>query len=100
MDSHWARAQRLALWVACCDDVRRPCGPDEEDDQNEQEEKTLATEHKLSFDNAVNANIQNGVSFLKTAEPILSENFKQKKITIVGALYDLESGKVTFDPKN
>lgn len=68
--------------------------------QNEPEEKNLLNEDKLSYENAINANIQNGVNFLKTAEPILSENFKQKKITIVGALYDIESGKVTFQEKN
>ena len=64
--------------------------------QNEQEEKKLANEDKLSIDNAINANVQHGVAFLKTAEPILKEFYDKKKITIIGAVYDIETGKVTF----
>jgi carbonic anhydrase len=65
--------------------------------QNEQEEKDLVKNGKLSFDSAVNANVNHGVEFLKTSEPILKEFHDQKKITIIGAVYDLETGKVTFD---
>ncbi len=68
--------------------------------QNEQEEKNLAKKGELSFDNAVNANVQHGVKFLKTAEPILKESHDQKKIMIIGAVYDIETGKVIFDTKN
>src|SRR6187402_231881 len=68
--------------------------------ESEKEENDLAKVDKLSIDNAVNANIQHGVDFLKTAEPILSESYNQKKITIVGAVYNIENGKVTFDIKN
>lgn len=68
--------------------------------ESEKEENDLANEHKLSLDNAVNANIQHGVKFLKTAEPILKESYDQKKITIIGALYNIETGKVTFDTLN
>ena len=64
--------------------------------QNEQEEKKLANEDKLSIDNAINANVQHGVAFLKTAEPILKEFHDKKKITIIGAVYDIETGKVIF----
>lgn len=65
--------------------------------EKEKEENALAKDDKLYFDNAVKANIQHGVEFLKTAEPILKESFDQKKITIIGAVYDIETGKVTFD---
>lgn len=68
--------------------------------QNEQEEKNLANEDKLSIDNAVNANIQHGVAFLKMAEPILKEFHDQKKVIIIGAVYDIETGKVVFDAEN
>jgi carbonic anhydrase len=64
--------------------------------ENEKEENDLAKEDKLSFDNAVNANIRHGVDFLRIAEPILKERFVQNKITIIGALYDIETGEVTF----
>lgn len=65
--------------------------------EREKEENDLVSEHKLSIDNAINANIQHGVDFLKTSGPILKESYDQKKITIIGALYNIETGKVTFD---
>jgi carbonic anhydrase len=65
--------------------------------ENENEEKKLLGEHKLLLDEAINANIEHGVSFLRTAEPILKESYDQNKIEIIGALYDIESGKVTFE---
>ena len=64
--------------------------------ESENEEKNLSSTDKLSVDKAIDANIAHGVAFLKTAEPILKERFDQNKITIIGALYDIESGKVTF----
>jgi carbonic anhydrase len=64
--------------------------------ENEQEEKNLSSHHELNLDKAIDANIAHGVTFLKTAEPILKEFYKAKKIEIIGALYDIETGKVTF----
>ncbi|PZX94542.1 carbonic anhydrase [Flavobacterium aquariorum] len=64
--------------------------------ESENEEKNLTSADKLSIDKAIDANIAHGVAFLRAAEPILKERFVQKKITIIGALYDIESGKVTF----
>lgn len=64
--------------------------------ESENEEKNLSITDKLSVDKAIDANIAHGVAFLKTAEPILKERFDQNKITIIGALYDIESGEVTF----
>jgi carbonic anhydrase len=65
--------------------------------ESENEEKNLTSTDKLSVDKAIDANIAHGVAFLRVAEPILKERFVQKKITIIGALYDIESGKVTFN---
>src|SRR6478609_1500980 len=48
--------------------------------EDEKEQKNLIYENKLSFDNAVKANIQHGVKFLKTAEPILNESYSKKEI--------------------
>ena len=64
--------------------------------ESENEEKNLLGVDKLSVNKAIDANIAHGVAFLKTAEPILKERFDHNKITIIGALYDIESGKVTF----
>lgn len=64
--------------------------------ESEQEEKNLASHHELNVDKAIDANIAHGVTFLKTAEPILKEFYDSKKIKIIGALYDIETGKVTF----
>lgn len=65
--------------------------------ESENEEKNLTSANNLSIDKAIDANIAHGVAFLKTAEPILIERFDQKKVKIIGALYDIESGKVTFE---
>src|SRR5688572_3762170 len=56
--------------------------------ESEKEEHDLAKVDKLSIDNAVTANIQHGVDFLKTAKPILKESYDKKEITIIGAVYD------------
>ena len=65
--------------------------------ERENEEKSLKVTHNLTVDKAIDANIAHGVTFLKTAKPILKERFDHNKITIIGALYDIESGKVTFE---
>jgi carbonic anhydrase len=64
--------------------------------EREKEEKNLANDHELNLDKAIDANIAHGVTFLKTAEPILKEFYDSKKVEIIGALYDIETGKVTF----
>lgn len=64
--------------------------------EREQEEKNLAIHHELNLDKAIDANITHGVSFLRTTEPILKEFYDSKKVKIIGALYDIETGKVTF----
>ncbi len=67
--------------------------------ESEQEEKDLASHHELNVDKAIDANIAHGVTFLKTSEPILKEFYEAKKVAIIGALYDIETGKVTFNKK-
>ena len=65
--------------------------------ESEQEEKNLASHHELNVDKAIDANIAHGVNFLRTAEPILKEFYDAKKVSVIGAIYDIETGKVTFD---
>ncbi len=64
--------------------------------ENEKEEKNLANHKELNVDKAIDANVEHGVLFLKNAEPILKEFYDTKKIEIVGAVYDIETGKVTY----
>lgn len=65
--------------------------------ENEKEEKDLATANDLSIDKAIDANVVHGVAFLKNSGPILKEYFDSKKIEIIGAVYDIETGKVVFE---
>ena len=44
--------------------------------------------------NVTRANVQRCVGRLQGLEPILSERFARKEIKIVGAVYDLATGKV------
>ncbi|HEY5797775.1 MAG TPA: carbonic anhydrase [Bosea sp. (in: a-proteobacteria)] len=43
---------------------------------------------------ATEANVRLNVERLKTAAPILAERFSQKKLAVVGGIYELASGKV------
>lgn len=49
-----------------------------------------------ALDNAIKANVAIGVERLKSLEPILAGPVKQGKVKVVGATYDLRSGKVTL----
>lgn len=64
--------------------------------ENEQEEKDLKNHHKLTIDNAINANVDHGVAFLNASQPIMKEFHESKKLEIIGAIYDVETGKVVF----
>jgi carbonic anhydrase len=46
------------------------------------------------LDNVIKANVERGVERLKGLEPILADAVKKRKVNIVGATYDLRSGKV------
>jgi carbonic anhydrase len=47
------------------------------------------------LDNAIKANVERGVERLKRLEPILAGPVKKGTLKVVGAVYDLHSGKVT-----
>jgi carbonic anhydrase len=47
------------------------------------------------LDNAIRANVQEGVRRLKTFDPVLAPELKQGRLKIVGALYELRTGAVT-----
>ena len=44
--------------------------------------------------NAIKQNVVLTIQKLQTAEPILSEAVNQKKLKVVGGVYDLKTGKV------
>ena len=51
------------------------------------------------LNNAVRQNVIEQVNELRDLEPILSKRFKDGEILIVGAVYDLHTGKVEFLPE-
>lgn len=59
-----------------------------------------AVENNGKCDNLVNCtviqNVKEVVSKLKNSEPVLSQKVKEGKVTIIGAYYHLEDGKVEF----
>lgn len=63
----------------------------------EQEQKDILDSLTSNPDLAVRANIQHGVTLLKNSTPILKSMYESKKVKIIGAYYDLDNGKVTFD---
>jgi carbonic anhydrase len=50
------------------------------------------------IDNAVRANVEMVVSQLRTSQPLLSSFVKAGKLRVVGAVYSLDTGKVTWLP--
>lgn len=63
---------------------------------SEEEEQAVFKEAGDIYNRAVKANVAHGVKQLKECDPILSNLYKDHKVEIVGALYDIESGKVEF----
>jgi carbonic anhydrase len=59
-------------------------------------EKARNNQSTPVLDNAIRENIKMQVEQLKGLEPILAKRVREGSITIVGALYDLESGLVEF----
>ena len=48
------------------------------------------------MDRAIEANVRAGVAKLNSLEPTLARYIETKRIKVVGAVYDLASGKVTL----
>lgn len=48
-----------------------------------------------ALDTAIKRNVERGVERLKSLPPILADAVKKGKVKVVGAVYDLRSGKVT-----
>ncbi|MCC8146049.1 MAG: carbonic anhydrase [Bacteroidales bacterium] len=61
----------------------------------EEEQEVLKSSHDVACD-AVRANVIHGVKQLRECDPVLKNLYKNGEIQIMGAVYDLESGKVDF----
>ncbi len=48
------------------------------------------------LNNAIRANVEDGVKRLRTLQPIVSAGVAKGKVKVVGGVYDLASGKVTL----
>lgn len=59
-------------------------------------EKAKAEKPANLLDAAIAANVSYNVERLKTAKPILAEMVSQGKVKVVGAVYDLATGKVSL----
>jgi carbonic anhydrase len=53
------------------------------------------TGKERDLDRAIAANVRSGVAKLKNLEPTISRYVEAKRLKVVGAVYDLASGKVT-----
>lgn len=52
------------------------------------------------IDNAVKINVAKQVKQLRELEPVITRKLKRKEIDIIGAVYDIETGKVEILPEN
>ena len=64
---------------------------------SEEEQKTIPANQKSDIDILVKANITHGVNLLKSSTPVLKPLVDKNEIQIIGAYYDLDSGKVVFE---
>lgn len=63
---------------------------------SEEEENAVIKEQGDHYAPAVKANVINGVKQLRKSQPILSKLYGEKEIEVVGAIYNIETGKVEF----
>lgn len=65
--------------------------------ESEEEEQVLRATGHLNIEEAVVANIQHGVKLVRESQPVLQPLVEAGKLKVVGALYHLDNGLVTFD---
>jgi carbonic anhydrase len=63
---------------------------------DEVEEKQLPDSLKTDLDHAVLANIRHGVHLLRESEPVLKPLHVSRQLQILGAIYDLDNGKISL----
>lgn len=67
---------------------------------NEPEIQSLPDSLKTNLATLVNTNVVHATNFLKNSDPVLKHLVDKKELKIIGALYDLDNGKVTIIEKN
>ncbi len=64
---------------------------------SEEEQKIIPANQKSNIDMLVKANIAHGVNLLKSSTPVLKPLVDKNEVKIIGAYYDLDTGKVLFE---
>jgi carbonic anhydrase len=64
--------------------------------RQEEEERQLPPHERNNPAFAVKANVQHGVHYLEQSMPVLKPMADKGAITVMGGLYDLDNGKVSF----
>jgi len=64
--------------------------------RKEPEEQKSLLEHGKNIHEAVLANIQHGVTQIKESAPILSERAQSGQLSVMGAIYQIEDGRLRF----
>lgn len=65
----------------------------------EEEERELPEEHRHDLNHAVQANMLHGVHTLLESDPVMRPLCANKQVQVVGALYHMSTGHVTFFDK-
>lgn len=65
-------------------------------DSEPEEKAVLSEKGGDQYNQAIRANVSNGVRQLRDSDPMLSKMYKEHQINIVGAIYNIESGEVEF----
>jgi carbonic anhydrase len=68
--------------------------------RQEEEEKRLPEADRSNASIAVYANILHGMHTLKKSMPVLAPLYERKAINIIGGLYNMENGRVSFVEEN
>lgn len=63
---------------------------------NEAEEQEVMHSPEKKLEKAVEANVDHGVKFLSESKPVLAPLVQSNKVKVVGAIYNIETGKVNF----
>jgi carbonic anhydrase len=66
--------------------------------KEEREEMSLDLSDPSNLDNAIIANVKHDVLLLKESEPLLNRLYTANEIQIIGAIYDIDTGKVSVIP--
>ncbi|MFN3803113.1 carbonic anhydrase, partial [Belliella pelovolcani] len=62
----------------------------------EEEEKALPRDLPDFYEKAIEANVMHGIHELKNKVPLVNELIEAKKLRVVGAIYDVDTGKVSI----